>query len=405
MALLSKGTLALVLALAASGQFYHGTGTVSATEIDIIDIVREEEAAQPVDLEFSGATSLLVSFADETAHEVLVDLAKKKGIKEKGRTSFAKQHKIKAATKSKGQESIDSEGTKIKNGDKGKGKGKRRNLIEEDAMTSGFSVLELGGGDVDVEAEMAELMAIDGVTAVEEDGLMHIESIEYQQKLRGGGVEGHVREIQDAIKAAMAQFPEDEVEVEFSPNFEGEDAVMFHPERRLAEATPYGINMVNVSHLWTKTPKMTTPIKICVVDTGYDLGHPDLPTNVTGWHKVNSDGSKPFGEWDVDGHGHGTHCAGTIGAIGGNDIGVVGVNPDSSRFNFIIGKGLSNSGSGSSSNVMEAVLQCVNAGAKVVSMSLGSTGSSSTEQAFYEDQYDKDGELMYTAYVLPHGTC
>ncbi len=71
----------------------------------------------------------------------------------------------------------------------------------------------------------------------------------------------------------------------------------------------------------------------------------------------------------------------------------------------MIGKGLSDSGSGSTSNVMEAVLQCVNAGAKVVSMSLGGTGSSATVQAFYEDQYDKDGELTSTAYYmhnLPH---
>jgi serine protease len=71
--------------------------------------------------------------------------------------------------------------------------------------------------------------------------------------------------------------------------------------------------MVNVTSLWSIPPKRH--VKICVVDTGYDLGHPDLPiTNVTGWDPS----SASFGVWNVDGNRHGTHCAGTIGAIGNN---------------------------------------------------------------------------------------
>ncbi len=71
--------------------------------------------------------------------------------------------------------------------------------------------------------------------------------------------------------------------------------------------------MVNVTHLWHIPPAQH--VKICVVDTGYDLGHPDLPNvGVTGWDT--NVASK--GVWDVDLHSHGTHCAGTIGAIGGN---------------------------------------------------------------------------------------
>ena len=66
--------------------------------------------------------------------------------------------------------------------------------------------------------------------------------------------------------------------------------------------------------------KPASHIKICVVDTGYDLGHDDLPTeNVTGWDP-SSDEDPGFGVWYVDGEdGHGTHVAGTIGAIGGNN--------------------------------------------------------------------------------------
>ena len=61
--------------------------------------------------------------------------------------------------------------------------------------------------------------------------------------------------------------------------------------------------------------------KVCVVDTGYNLGHPDLPDEnvVTGSTGIAG------AAWNEDGHGHGTHCAGTIAAIGGNNRGVVGV--------------------------------------------------------------------------------
>ena len=49
------------------------------------------------------------------------------------------------------------------------------------------------------------------------------------------------------------------------------------------ETIPFGIDMVNVSHLWDIEPKLEC-VKICVIDTGYDLGHEDLPNNVTVEH-------------------------------------------------------------------------------------------------------------------------
>ena len=57
------------------------------------------------------------------------------------------------------------------------------------------------------------------------------------------------------------------------------------------------------------------------LDTGYDLGHVDLPKeNVTGWNPdLNDTEYESFGVWNVDLYGHGTHVAGTIGAIGDNN--------------------------------------------------------------------------------------
>jgi len=83
-------------------------------------------------------------------------------------------------------------------------------------------------------------------------------------------------------------------------------------------------------------------------------------------------GTDGYGEnWDYDGHGHGTHCAGTIGAIGNNSVGVVGVFDSTDQWSLHAGKALASSGIGTGSGVMAAVEGCVLAGARVVSMSLG----------------------------------
>ena len=94
--------------------------------------------------------------------------------------------------------------------------------------------------------------------------------------------------------------------------------------RRLAEAEPYGIEMVLENVTWWQEKFAEGPppgsAKVCVVDTGYGNGHEDLPI------LNNADGFNPYydGEWYIDGHGRGTQIAGSIGALGGNSKGVVG---------------------------------------------------------------------------------
>ena len=56
----------------------------------------------------------------------------------------------------------------------------------------------------------------------------------------------------------------------------------------------------------------------------------------------------------------------------------------SDKFSFFIGKGLSDSGSGSTSGVMAAVQACVDNGSNVISMSLGGGAfSDSVNQQYY----------------------
>ena len=89
----------------------------------------------------------------------------------------------------------------------------------------------------------------------------------------------------------------------------------------MAESIPYGIESVKAEIV---SDSAVSNRKVCIIDTGYDLGHPDLasdPSIVTGY-----EGPFTAGPWSTDGNGHGTHVAGTIAAIGNNGQGVVGVN-------------------------------------------------------------------------------
>lgn len=107
-------------------------------------------------------------------------------------------------------------------------------------------------------------------------------------------------------------------------------------------------------------------IKIAVLDTGI-ADHPDLPKPIATRSFIN-------GQTVFDGNGHGTHCSGT--ALGRNGLGVA---PDAE---LLIGKVLSNQGSGGSGGIAAGVRWAADQGADIISMSLGGGGSDSgTNQA------------------------
>ncbi|MBX7131580.1 MAG: S8 family serine peptidase [Fimbriimonadaceae bacterium] len=124
-------------------------------------------------------------------------------------------------------------------------------------------------------------------------------------------------------------------------------------------------------------------LKVAIIDTGMSYNHVDLNANVwlnpgeipgngidddgngriddlRGYDFVNNDGNP------ADDHGHGTHCAGTIGAVGNNGIGVAGV---CWNVTMIPIKAFNSQGSGFLSNTVLAIDYARQNGAKVMSNS------------------------------------
>ena len=114
--------------------------------------------------------------------------------------------------------------------------------------------------------------------------------------------------------------------------------------------------LLNVPEAWKKTKG--AGVNVAVLDTGVDANHPDLKGRVI--KEKNFTRAPSFN----DRQGHGTHCAGIVGASGD----LTGGAPEVKIYN---GKVLDDGGSGGVSGIASGIDWAVTEGADVVSMSLG----------------------------------
>ena len=128
-------------------------------------------------------------------------------------------------------------------------------------------------------------------------------------------------------------------------------------------------------------------MKVCVIDSGLDRSNQDFV-----WGNITGDNDSGTGNWDENGGPHGTHVAGTIGAAD-NNIGVVGMAPG---VDMHIVKVFNADGWGYSSDLAYAADKCSNAGANIISMSLGGGGANNTEENAFK-AFTADGGLVLAA--------
>jgi thermitase len=147
---------------------------------------------------------------------------------------------------------------------------------------------------------------------------------------------------------------------------------------------------INATRAWEIT-KGSKDIKIAVIDTGIDYTHPDLVDNIwtneaeaNGEAGVDDDGNGyvddihgyDFANGDGDprdGHSHGTHCAGTIGAVHNNGEGIAGVMANVTLVGI---KFLTDSGSGTTVNAIKAIDYATKLNVDLMSNSWGGGGFS-----------------------------
>ena len=140
----------------------------------------------------------------------------------------------------------------------------------------------------------------------------------------------------------------------------------------LAQALPWGIARIGAD----ANTNEGLGIHVYVIDTGIDSDHRDLAAQIgNGYAVVRCRGTKCKTVWDDD-NGHGSHVAGTIGAID-NGVDVVGV---AAAATLHAVKVLSGSGSGTRSGVIAGIdwvrgQMIGRDNAVVANMSLGGSGS------------------------------
>ena len=281
-----------------------------------------------------------------------------------------------------------------------------------------------------------------------EDGFRHLETFDFRPE-NFPGMEGDLIlvELTDQDESKIAELKQDprvdflepdlEFELQEGPADESTEAPALQDDSSLARRRPNDLNRrqwgldnsrgtdIDAPEAWSKTVGANGPI-IAVIDTGVDTDHPDLKANL--WvnpREIPNNGRDDDGNGVVDdvhgydayhddgtpedAHGHGTHCAGIIGATGNNGRGITGVNWQTRIMPIKIFDNSSDKPKSSLSAMLRGVAYAGNNGARLTSNSWGGpTRRQSLERAFSSsrafhvmgagnDSQDNDEKPFYPA--------
>ena len=135
----------------------------------------------------------------------------------------------------------------------------------------------------------------------------------------------------------------------------------------------WGLTKIEAPAAW-HSQKGNRKVIVADIDTGIDYRHEDLVNNL--WEGIGYDfsGNQPL---PFDDNQHGTHTAGTIGATGGNGLGVSGVSPEVSVMAI---KFISKEGSGTTSDAIRSIDFAIEHGARIMSNSWGGHGDAKDDE-------------------------
>ena len=126
-------------------------------------------------------------------------------------------------------------------------------------------------------------------------------------------------------------------------------------------ARQWGLDKIKAEAAWATSTGLGSVI--AVVDSGADMGHPDLQANLIAGRDFVGKDNDPQDE-----NGHGTHVSGIVAAVTNNGIGVAGTAPDAK---VLVVRALDADGSGSTDDIAAAIRYATDNGAHVINLSLG----------------------------------
>ncbi|AEE53706.1 S8 family peptidase [Haliscomenobacter hydrossis] len=166
----------------------------------------------------------------------------------------------------------------------------------------------------------------------------------------------------------------------------------------------FGINDPGVANLWgferMQMDKLydyldknqVKPVRkalIAILDTGVDGNHEDIKSNFKSIDAAS----------DRDLKGHGTHCAGIAGAVSNNGVGVASYSRDNRFTTLTSVKVLGDQGFGTQQGIINGIIKAADAGADVISMSLGGPSNQSRQKAYDKavNYANKKGAIVVVA--------
>lgn len=159
----------------------------------------------------------------------------------------------------------------------------------------------------------------------------------------------------------------------------------------------YALVKVNAEKAWLRAGnKGSKNVLLAVIDTGVDYRHKNLaPNSVPGFDFRDND-ADPMDQTSAQNPGHGTHCAGIVGATGLIDGGISGLSPEVSIMPL---RFLGADGSGTLEGGIKAIDYAIEKKVQVISASWGASVPLSTAKPLVEaiERAEKAGIIFVTA--------
>lgn len=251
--------------------------------------------------------------------------------------------------------------------------------------------------------QMAELQSIVDKYSLEAELAFNVQSGDitelddyYALNIPEGQLEQYDAIVKELQNSGLVDYIEANEQIQLDPN---ETAQAVEPMRR-----SYGVNDPELAKVWgfdamqvdkfyefvqKNKIKAKRKAKIAIIDTGVDAEHEDLKGNFVSTNAA----------YNEDPHGHGTHCAGIAAAVSNNARGIASFSPNNEFVEVTSIQVFGKYGNTSQRRIINGMLEAADAGANVLSMSLGGPSNDRTQRAYKEavNYANKKGAIVVVA--------